>query len=265
MTANWQIIHNDCLEVLHEMDDNSIDLVITSPPYWNQKEYSFWPTYQEYLEDMESIIKQLERVLKQGRHCFWVIPDKIPWPPKENGTGERLYMPVYADTERIASNLDFVCEFPIIWDKRGPNLSEQPWSKKMWGSYPYPVSIIHTPFTERICVWRKKGSHGLSQKDREDSKITSTQFNDWARDIWSIRISSGVEHPAAFPLDVPHRILILWSCRGDTVLDPFCGSGTTGVACVKTERNFIGIEIDEDYCKIAKQRIWDALRQPRLL
>ena len=164
-------------------------------------------------------------------------------------------MPVYADTEAIAARHGLIPEFPIVWDKRGPNLSEQPWSKKMWGSYPYPVSIIHTPFTENICVWRKPGYHGLSQQDREDSKITSQQFNDWARNIWSIRIDSGNDHPASFPLDIPSRILTLWSCVGDTVLDPFTGSGTTGVACVQLSRDFVGIEINEQYYNLAERRI----------
>lgn len=241
-------LHNDdCVNVFSTMDDESVDLIVTSPPYWNQKSYSYWETYADYMSDVQKWVRQCHRVLKRGRYCFWVIPDKLPWPPSENGTRERLYMPVYADTEMVASDSGFVCEFPIIWDKRGPNLSEQPWSKKMWGSYPYPVSIIHTPFTERICVWRKRGHHGLSQHDRDNSKITSEQFNDWARDIWSIRIESGNWHPAAFPVEIPVRILTLWSCLDDLVLDPFMGSGRTGIACIDTGRNFIGIEIDSDF------------------
>lgn len=259
-----QLYCGDCLEILPTLDANGIDLIVTSPPYWNQREYSHWDTYSEYLLSVSRWLEQAVRVLKPGRHCFWVIPDKFPWPPKENGTGERLYMPIYADTELLAASHGLVCEFPIIWDKRGPNLSEQPWSKKMWGSYPYPVSIIHTPFTERICVWRKPGTHGLTQADREDSKITAQQFNDWARDIWSIRIDSDSPHPAPFNIEIPLRILALWSRKGDTVLDCFMGSGTTGVACVQTGRNFIGIEIDPTYYAIAEKRISEARAQERM-
>lgn len=251
----YNLWHGDCLEQMNQIEDASIDLIVTSPPYWNQKEYSFWPTYERYLADVELWLKECYRVLKQGRHCFWVIPDKLPWPPVENGTKERLYQPIYADTEQRAALTGFVCEFPIIWDKRGPDLTEQPWSKKMWGSYPYSVSIIHTPFTERICVWRKPGQHGLSQADRQDSKITSQQFNDWARDIWSIRIAPRGEHPAPFPDEIPLRILTLWGNKGDTVLDPFMGTGTTGKVCLKMNRQFIGIEKDLNYFNLANKQL----------
>lgn len=259
-----KLICGDCLEWLPKLEENDADIIITSPPYWNQREYSNWSTYEYYMIDMEKVIGESSRLISSGRHVFWVIPDKLPWPPKENGQGERLYMPVYADSEHIASKHGFMCEFPVIWDKRGPNLTEQPWSKKMWGSYPYPITIIHTPFTERICVWRKPGNHNLTQKDRQDSKITSQQFNDWACDIWSIRVSTEPNHPATFPVDIPNRIITLWSRKNDTVLDPFMGSGTTGIACVQTGRKFIGIEIDRGYYNIAKNRIQDALKQMRL-
>lgn len=249
------LYNEDCLATMTNMDSESIDIVVTSPPYWNQRSYSYWPRYDDYLQFASDRIAQISRILKPGRHCFWVIPDKLPWPPKDNGGEERLYMPVYGDTERIAMNHGLICEFPIIWDKRGPDLSEQPWSKKMWGSYPYPVSIIHTPFTERICVWRKPGKHGLSQADRSDSKITVEQFNDWARDIWSIRIATGIDHPAPFPPDLVIRILTLWSRRGDLVLDPFMGSGTVGVVANSLDRRFIGIELCAEYFDYAKGRI----------
>lgn len=239
------------MNIMKGMSDPIIDTIITSPPYWNQRTYSFWPTYDAYMADVAAWIGECYRVLRPGRHMFWIIPDKLPWPPKENGSKERLYMPVYADTENIASNAGFVCEFPVIWDKRGPNLSVQPWSKKMWGSYPYPIGIIHTQFTERICVWRKPGVHGLSQKDREDSKITAEQFNDWARDIWSVSQERGGTHPAAFPIEIPLRILTLWTRKGDDILDPFMGGGTTGIACSQMDRHFTGVEIDKEYFDMA--------------
>lgn len=256
----------DCLEVMRQMPDASVDLVMTSPPYWNQREYSRWGTYQEFMGDCSCWIAECSRVVKNGRHIIWVIPDKIPFPPKENGTKERVYLPFYADCEVIASGVGLMPEFPVIWDKRGANLTEQPWSKKMWGSYPYPIGIIHTPFTERICIWRKRGSHGLSRADREDSRITAEQFNKWACDIWSIRIESGVDHPAPFPLEIPTRAITLWSKVGDVVLDPFMGSGTTGIACVNTGRNFIGIEKikEHPYFEYAQKRITESSLQYRM-
>lgn len=251
----YELWLGDCLEEMSRIEAGSVDAIITSPPYYNQEKYSFWSSYSHYIEDVGKWVSECYRILKQGRYCFWIIPDKIPVPPKENGTKERLYGSCYSDTERLAAESGFVCEFPIIWDKRGPGLSEQPWSKKMWGSYPYPVSIIHTPFTERICVWRKPGHHGLSQADRADSKITIQQFNEWATDIWSIRIAKKNGHPAPFPVDIPLRLITLWSCMGDLVLDPFSGSGSTGEAALRAGRRFIGIDRDRQFVNIAKERL----------
>lgn len=249
------LYNGDCAEVMRDFEEASIDLIITSPPYWNQEDYSFWPSYRNYTQDVRLWVEQCFRVLKPGRHCFWVIPDKLPWPPKENGTKERLYMPIYSDTERVASEWGFVCEFPIVWDKRGPDLTMKPWGKKMWGSYPYPVSIIHTPFTERICVWRKPGSHGLTKADREDSKLEVFHLNEWSWDVWNIKISTDREHPAPFPMEIPIRVLTLWSCIGDTILDPFMGGATTGLACQDLDRKFIGIEKNTKFFNLSVNRM----------
>lgn len=255
MLGTHKLILGDCKEVMEGFDSDSVDLICTSPPYWNQREYSHWPTYDEYMTDVETWIWQCARILKPGRHCFWVIPDKLPWPPRENGTRERLYMPVYSDTEGLAASYGLIPENPIVWDKRGPDLKRWPWPKRMWGSYPYPVSIIHTPFTERICVWRKPGHHGLTQEDRKGSELVLEEFNEWSRDIWSIAVETKRHHPAPFPLEIPRRILTLWSRKGDLVLDPFAGSATTGMACKELERVFVGIELNEDFYFSAVDRM----------
>jgi DNA modification methylase len=247
----------DCLELMKDLPDASVDAVITSPPYWNQKAYSFWETYQLYLESVSLWVNEIARIMKSGRHCFWVIPDKLPFPPKVNGTDERLYMPVYADTETRASQSGLICEFPIIWKK--PHGTQ-----KMFGSYPYPPTIIHTPMTERICVWRKGGKADLSRKSR-DSVISKESWVSWAQDLWEISPETKSDHPAPYPLDIPKRIITLWTFVGDTILDPFMGSGTTGVACVELNRNFIGMEILPEYFAIAQKRIADAQKQRALL
>ena len=252
------LINAECVVALRQyIKDNSIDLEITSPPYWNQKEYSYWETYELYLNDVKTWVNECFRVLKQGRHCFWIIPDKLPWPPKANGTRERLYMPIYADTERLAQEAGFVCEFPIIWKK--PHGSQ-----KMFGSYPYPPTVIHTPMTERICVWRKPGKPDLSNKSPE-SAYTKTQWVDWAQDLWEIGPETSVNHPAPFPVEIPKRIITMWSFVGDTVLDLFAGSFTTGVACVGEDRDFVGIEICKEYYQLGKSRIEEAERQKSII
>jgi len=250
-----QLYHGDCLEVMKTLPDGCIDLIVTSPPYWNQRSYSYWSRYEDYMDDVALWINECTRLLRPGRHCFWVIPDKLPWPPKENGTRERLYLPIYADTERCADNAGLVCEFPIIWKK--PHGTQ-----KMFGSYPYPPTIIHTPMTERICIWRKPGKPDLAKKGPE-SAFTKEDWVAFAQDMWEINPETRLKkkHPAPFPIEIPWRIVKLWSFVGDIILDPFMGSGTTGVACILMGRNFIGIEIDEEYLNIAEQRIEETQRQ----
>jgi DNA modification methylase len=251
-----QLYHADWLELAGQLDNNSVDIIATSPPYWNQREYSFWPTYEQYLADVNKWVEQCARVLRPGRHCFWVIPDKLPWPPKENGTRERLYKPIYADTEAVAANCGLVCKYPIIWKK--PHGTQ-----KMFGSYPYPPTIIHTPMTERICIWRKPGKYphpGMEIK--RQSEFTKQQWVDWAQDLWEITPETSSPHPAPFPEEIPLRILTLWSFVGDIVVDPFAGWGTTLKVAADLGRKGIGCDLSREYVDMGAERL--SSRQPLL-
>lgn len=237
------------IELMSNIPDNSVDIIVTSPPYWNQKEYSFWPTYYDYLESVRDWVKEIHRILDNGRHVFWVIPDKLPFPPSENGGKERLYLPIYSDTENIALNCGFVPEFPIIWKK--PHGTQ-----KMFGSYPYPPTVIHTPMTERICVWRKKNKYRKRDKDiKERSKFTKEDWVDYAQDLWEINPETRLEHPAPFPEELVRRVLLLWSFKSDIVFDPFLGSGTTAVVARSMDRNYIGVDYKKEYIKLAESRL----------
>jgi len=241
------IYQGDCTQLMSKLPTDSIDVVVTSPPYWNQKEYSHWETYQAYIDSVGRWVKEVARILKPGRHCFWVVPDKLPWPPKDNGTQERLYHPIYADTKRLAGEFGLIPKFPIIWKK--PHGSQ-----KMFGSYPYPPTIIHTPMTERICVWRKPGKHSGSLL-KDESKITRDQWVHWAQDLWLIQPETHSKHPAPFPEDIVERILTLWSFVGDVVLDPFMGSGTTAVVARRLKRRWLGFELSPQYVEMTKLRL----------
>lgn len=255
---DFTIKQGDCIEVMREcLPDESVDLIVTSPPYWNQMDYSHWPAYLDYLHTIEGVIWQCFRVLKPGRHCFWVIPDKLPWPPKESGKDERLYLPVYADTERAAARCGFVCKFPIVWYKKHG-------TQKMFGSYPYPPTIIPTPMTERICIWRKPGKPAPGKRT-EENKIEKMQWIEWACDVWDIPPDSDPDHPAVYPLTIPIRVIKLWSFQGDLVLDPFCGRGTTGRASMYLLRRFYGIDINEKYARISEFNVRLAFNETNLL
>jgi len=171
----------------------------------------------------------------------------LPYPPRENGGTERLYLPIYADTEGIAARVGLVPEFPIIWKKPHG-------TRKMFGSYPYPPTTIHTPMTERICVWRKPGKPALPA-DKTPSAYTKEQWVGWAQDLWEIAPETSGIHPAAFPEEIPRRIITLWSFVNDTVLDPFMGSGTTCVVAKRLNRSYVGIEENSSFFAIAQDRV----------
>lgn len=247
--GNNEIYCMDCLEGMQLMEDESVNIVITSPPYWNQKSYAFWLKYEYYLDSVQKWLVEIYRLLEAGRHCFWVIPDKLPFPPAVSGEKERNYLPIYGDTEAIASSVGFVCEFPIIWKK--PHGSQ-----KMFGSFPYPPTTIHTPMTERICVWRKPGSYRKRDKStKESSRYGKEDWVSCAQDLWEINPETNVDHPAPFPIEIPRRILKLWSFMGDVVLDPFIGSGTTALAARNLARSYIGFESKGEYVEIANLRL----------
>jgi DNA modification methylase len=246
LTDGITIWNGDCGDVMRSMGDESVDLIVTSPPYWNQREYSFWETYTDYMIDVEKWITHCVRLIRPGRYILWIIPDKLTFPPKDNGTSERMYMPVYADTESIAGKFGMMCEIPVVWLKRHG-------TQVMFGSYPYPPAIIHSQVTERICIWRKPGKTASIKNDID--KIDRLFWQKYMRDVWEISPKSDKDHPAVFPVEIPYAACILRSFTGDLVLDPFMGSGTTAKACIRSRRKFIGIERDPVFYRVARERI----------
>lgn len=225
--------------------DNSIDLVVTSPPYWNLRDYSFWETYDDYMEFIEICIAEISRVIKPGRHICWNVQPFLP----DRVKGERYHRPVSADTTRIAYDSGLMLEQVIIWHK--PNGHNQ----RMFGSYPNPPTIIYTPNYEDILLFRKIGKANLTNKSK-GSELTLGEWKEWTLPIWTIPIDyRAFGHHAPFPVEIPRRCIKLHSFVGDTVLDPFMGSGTTIIAALNTERNAIGIEKDKDYFEVAQERI----------
>ena len=235
----------NCIDIMKDIPDSSIDEIITSPPYWNIKEYSHWYTYEEYLIFVDMCISECARIIKPGRYICWNIQSFL----HSKVNGERYHYPISCNTINIAYKYDLMLEILIIWHK--PNGRNQ----RMFGSYPYPPTIIYTTNYEDILILRKKGKANLNNKNT-DSILTSKEWSEWTLPIWTIPIDYKKRgHPAQFPVELPRRCIKLHSFCGDTILDPFVGSGTTAVACIETGRNFIGIEKDEKYFSIAKNRI----------
>jgi len=252
---NWEdkiiIINDDFLRT--DLPENSIDLIVTSPPYNVDIHYGTFKDdipYDKYLEfTQEWLSKALKLAKNDGRLCLNIPLDK------SKGREEEGFQSVYADVVAIAKKVGWKYFSTIIWNEG--NISR----RTAWGSWlsaraPYVIAPAEVIVVFYKGQWAKL-KNGVSD-------ISRKEFMDWTQGIWSFpgENRKRIGHPAPFPLELPKRCIKLFSFVGDTVLDPFLGSGTTLIACALLNRRGIGVEIDENYCKIAKNRI---IKEAKLL
>lgn len=244
------------------LSDKSVDLVITSPPYFDLKDYqnnhdnhigSKDHSYDLYIEKLNSVWKECIRVLKpDGKLCINIMPLFLSG--DETNFKRRVTKLVISDIENFMYSTDeMFLQSLFIWDKRKIVRFSS------FGSYPYPPNIFSTFPFEWIIVFSKRGKRDkVSKEIKEESKISVKEWQDWAvNSIWEMQPekAKSIGHPAPFPVELPSRLIKLYSFVGDYVLDPFMGSGTTLVAAKKLNRNGIGFEINADYVKIAEERL----------
>ncbi len=245
MGRKIKIIHDDFLTTTL-IEKNSIDLIVTSPPYNVDIHYNSFRddiSYEKYLEFTEKWLKKAYLLMKfDGRMCLNIPLDK------SKGRKEAGFQSVYADIINIAKKVGWKYFSTIIWNEG--NISR----RTAWGSWlsakaPYviaPVEVI-------VILYKKRWSRiqtGISD-------ITKKEFMEWTNGVWTFSGESKkkVGHPAPFPVELPKRCIKLFSFVGDTVLDPFLGSGSTLIACALLNRKGIGVEIDENYCQLSKKRL----------
>ena len=245
------IINNDVL-LTDAVQYGTVDLIVTSPPYNIQTDYassSDAMPYSKYLQFTKHYLERCFNWLKDdGRMCL-----NIPLDISKGGQ-----LPVGSDITQIALTCGLKYHSTIIWNEQ--NISR----RTAWGSFksasaPYVIAPV-----ELIVVLYKKD---WKKYNKGISDISKDQFILWTNGVWSFPGESKkrVNHPAPFPVELPTRCIKLFSYVGDVVLDPFCGSGTTLIACDMYDREGIGIEIDKGYCDIAIQRLeWrrDNLKLP---
>jgi site-specific DNA-methyltransferase (adenine-specific) len=166
--------------------------------------------------------------------------------------GRHLVFPLHADISVICRKIGFDNLNPIIWNKISNASYEITNGSKFLGK-PYEPNAIIKNDIEFILMQRKPGGYRKpTDKQRRESKINKKDFAEWFQQVWKIPGASTKNHPAPFPLELANRLVQMFSFTGDTVLDPFCGTGTTLVAALKNRRNSIGIEIDPEYCGMAR-------------
>ena len=253
-----KLINGDARD-LSFLDDDSVHLVVTSPPYWNLKQYNENPDqmghiqdYEEFLSELMKVWKHVYRALIPGGRLVCVVGDVCV---ARRDFGRHLVFPLHADICVICRRIGFDNLNPIIWHKIANASYEVQNGSKFLGK-PYEPNAIIKNDMEFILMQRKPGGYRKpTEVQRAESKIDKKDFERWFQQIWSIPGASTKNHPAPFPLELATRLVRMFSFTGDTVLDPFCGSGTTMVAAIKTDRNSIGVEIDPDYCRAAARYI----------
>jgi len=237
------------------VDDESIHLVVTSPPYWNLKRYNENPDQLGHIQDYETFLGELEKVwrhvfrlLVPGGRLVCVVGDVCVARRK---FGRHLVFPLHADICVICRRIGFDNLNPIVWHKIANASYEVSNGSKFLGK-PYEPNAIIKNDMEFILMQRKPGGYRQpSGEQRDASRISKEEFDCWFQQIWNITGASTKHHPAPFPLELATRLVRMFSFTEDTVLDPFCGSGTTMVAALRTGRNSIGVEIDPEYCRMA--------------
>ena len=238
-------IVNDDVITTHLIQDNSIDLIVTSPPYNVDIQYNSHKDDLTYAEYLEFSFKWMSRCFAwlrdDGRFCLNVPLDK-------NKGGQQS---VGADITTLAKKIGFQYHSTVIWNEG--NISRRTaWGSWMSASAPFviaPVELIIVLYKKR---WKKTSGS-------RESNITKTEFMEWTNGIWTFNGESKkkIGHPAPFPIELPRRCIKMFSYVGDTILDPFSGSGTTVIAAAQNKRNGVGIEIDEKYCELSRRRIID--------
>jgi modification methylase len=225
---------------MDELPDNSVHLMITSPPYNTTKQYDRELTLEEYLGFLERVWSETYRVLTPGgRACINVA-----------NLGRKPYIPLHSYLIEQMQKIGFLMRGEIIWNKGS---SSSP--STAWGSWLSAANPVLRDVHEYILVF-SKGTFSRKGKGKENS-IGRDEFLEWTKSVWTFPAVSArkIGHPAPFPEELPHRLIQLFSFKGDVVLDPFVGSGSTCLAAAAGGRNYIGYDVSEEYLELASKRI----------
>ena len=230
-------------EKMEELPDNSVHLMVTSPPYNVGKEYDENLTLNEYREFLKRVWSEVKRVLVPGgRACINIA-----------NLGRKPYIPLHAYMIEDMLDLGFLMRGEIIWNKASSGSPSTAWGT--WLSAKNPIlRDIH----EYILVFSKR-SFARDRIENKKSTISKEEFLEFTKSVWtfSAEPATKVGHPAPFPVELPYRLIQLYTFEKEVILDPFMGSGQTAIAAIKTHRHYIGYETNQEYIELAQRRIKD--------
>ena len=263
------ITQSDARDLSH-IADASVDLVVTSPPYWTLKEYNTTAgqlgdieDYESFLDELDKVWRECARVLVPGGRICCVVGD-VCVPRRRHG--RHFVMPLHADIQVRSRNLGLDVLTPIIWHKIANGVTEAKGNGAGFYGKPYQPGAVVKNDLEYILFMRKGGEYRrVSPLQKALSILTKEEMQSWWRSIWTdVRgASTRAGHPAPYPPALAERLIRMFSFAGDTVLDPFLGTGSTTIAAITAGRNSLGVEIDPEYLKIAKASVEKAVAMER--
>ena len=240
---NLNQVHLQSSEAMTPLPDNSVHLMVTSPPYNVGKEYDEDLTADEFRAMLQRVWKETYRVLVDGgRACINIA-----------NIGRKPYIPLNSIITIDMMDIGFLMRGEIIWNK-----AASAGMSCAWGSWCSPSNPVLRDVHEYILVFSKADfSRGASRDKSKVATISKDEFMEYTKSIWTFNAESArrVQHPAPYPVELPQRFIKLYTYSNDVVLDPFMGSGTTGLAAKANQRNYVGFETNETYRKIAQNRL----------
>lgn len=237
--------------------DESVQLIVTSPPYWQLKDYGtdnqigFNDTYEEYINNLNLVWNECFRVLEPGCRLCVNIGDQFA---RTVYYGRYKVIPIHSEIIRFCETAGFDYMGSIVWQK--PTSMHTTGGQQVMGSFPYPRSGIVKIDFEHILLFKKIGKPSpVSKEIREASKLSAEEWNEYFCSHWTFGGARQDKHIAVFPEELPKRLIKMFSFVGDTVLDPFMGSGTTALAARNLGRNSIGYEINRSFRKFYEDKV----------
>ena len=246
-----QLLVGDAEESVKSLPEKSVQLIFTSPPYYNAREYANYHSYAEYLEKMKAVFISCNRVIEDGR---FAVVNVSPVITKRAGRKfESIRYPIPYDFHRVLTDAGFYFVDEIVWIKPEPSVPDRIGGYRRTRK---PLSYKPNCITESLMVYRRNcnflldvNMKGYKEYDRHEDEAIDTL------NCWYIAPMHDKKHPAVFPEELCRRVLKYYSFEGDTVLDPFAGSGTTGRVAMKMKRIPILCEINEDYAKSIREEL----------
>ena len=227
-------------EIMDEIPDYSVHLMVTSPPYNVKKEYDKDLSLNDYRTLLKAVFKETyKKLVTGGKACINIA-----------NLGRKPYIPLHSYIIEDMLEIGYLMRGEIIWDKASSaSLSTA------WGSWQSAANPVLRDIHEYILVFSKE-SFSRKRGNKKDT-IGKEEFLKWTKSVWTFPTVSArsIGHPAPFPEELPHRLIQLYTFKGDVVLDPFCGSGTTCLAALKDGRHYVGYDIKSEYVKLANQKI----------